>query len=335
MIEGPSVRSEMSYARLVTLTSLAMTRMTFRCLRRSSAAVLILASPACFADCPAGHKIAVGASRIELSFRNDAYSLSPAQICGWATKAAEAVAHYFGRFPVAEMKIVLEAADGDEVSGGTTYGQPGGGRPLIVIRLGRFAGQSTLDRDWVMTHEMVHLSVPEVPDSSHWLEEGIATYVEPIARAQLGQLGNERVWGDMFSDMPKGTPGQHDHGLDHTPTWGRTYWGGALFCLLADVEIRKRTENHKGLADALRGVLAAGGSIEHDWPVTRFIEVADKAVGVPVLSELYERMKDAPGPGQAELDALWKQLGVSAVGGQVRFDDKAPLAAIRRAISAG
>lgn len=298
------------------------------------ALVLMLVSPACFAACPADHRIAVGTSRIELSFKNDAYSLSPAQICGWASKSAEAVAHYYGRYPVAAVKVVLEPAEGDQVSGGTTYGQPGGGRPLIVIRLGRSATQATLDRDWVMTHEMVHLSVPEVPDSSHWLEEGIATYVEPIARAQLGQLGNDRVWGDMFADMPKGTPGQHDHGLDHTPTWGRTYWGGALFCLLVDVEIRKRTENRKGLEDALRGVLAAGGSIEQDWTVERFIEAADRATGVPVLGEMYERMKDAPGPGQAELDALWKQLGVSAADGHVRFDDHASLAAIRRAILA-
>ena len=39
-------------------------------------------------------------------------------------------------------------------------------------------------------------------------------------------------------------------GLDNTHTWGRTYWGGAMFCLLADVEIRRRTHNRRGLQDA-------------------------------------------------------------------------------------
>ena len=58
--------------------------------------------------------------------------------------------------------------------------------------------------------------------------------------------------------MPKGLPAAGDRGLDYTPTWGRTYWGGALFCLLADIDIRKRTSNRFGLQDALRAIVAAG-----------------------------------------------------------------------------
>ena len=62
----------------------------------------------------------------------------------------------------------------------------------------------------------------------------------------------------------------NDRGLDRTRTWGRTYWGGALFCLMADVEIRKQTGNRVGLQDALRTILSAGGSIDKK-------EVADRA----------------------------------------------------------
>ena len=43
----------------------------------------------------------------------------------------------------------------------------------------------------------------------------------------------------MVRDMPKGLPQAGDEGLDNTDTWGRKYWGGAMFCLFADVEIRK------------------------------------------------------------------------------------------------
>ena len=42
--------------------------------------------------------------------------------------------------------------------------------------------------------------------------------------------------------MPKGLPQAGDQGLDNTGTWGREYWGGAMFCLLADIEIRKATK---------------------------------------------------------------------------------------------
>ena len=72
----------------------------------------------------------------------------------------------------------------------------------------------------------------------HWIEEGISVYVEPIARVQAGQLSAERMWHDVVRDMPQGEPEADDKGLDHTPTWGRTYWGGALFCLVADVRVR-------------------------------------------------------------------------------------------------
>jgi hypothetical protein len=74
--------------------------------------------------------------------------------------------------------------------------------------------------------------------------------------------------------MPQGLPQAGDRGLDHTPTWGRTYWGGAIFYLLADVKIRKRTRNRVGLQQALQGILAAGGNHEQDWPIQRILSVA-------------------------------------------------------------
>ena len=85
-----------------------------------------------------------------------------------------------------------------------------------------------------MVHEMVHLAFPRVAKQHHWIEEGLATYIEPWARLGIGQLTEETVWKDLVEGLPKGLPGPEDKGLDRTPTWGRTYWGGALFCLLAD-----------------------------------------------------------------------------------------------------
>ena len=284
-------------------------------------------------DCANRANIQLAGARIRVAFDPADFALTAPQICIWIVQSAQAVAGYFGRFPVRAVRIVLKVADGDRVSGGTTYGDRDGGGPLIEVRVGRSADQAALDGDWVMTHEMVHLSVPSVPRNSHWLEEGIATYVEPVARAQLGALSVQKVWADMFHGMSKGTPALDDRGLDYTPTWGRTYWGGALFCLTADVEIRRRTGNRKGLQDALRGVLAAGGSIEQDWPVARVLAAGDSAVGVPVLSELYERMGAAPTPSVSELQTLWQRLGVYDDGGETRLAADSPLSAVREAIT--
>src|SRR5262249_14455584 len=156
----------------------------------------------------------------------------------------------------------------------------------------------------------------------HWIEEGIATYVEPLARVRAGTLAPGKVWSDMVRDMPQGLPEPGDRGLDNTHTWGRTYWGGALFCLLADVEIRKRTGNGKGLEDALRAINHAGGTIEADWPLEHALQIGDQAIGSGVMRELYQKMATAPMP--VDLPALWKQLGVERRGDSAVFDDKAP-----------
>ena len=51
---------------------------------------------------------------------------------------------------------------------------------------------------------MVHLAFPRVGERHAWIEEGLATYVEPIARAQLAALTSEDVCGRFVEGMPNG-----------------------------------------------------------------------------------------------------------------------------------
>lgn len=105
-----------------------------------------------------------------------------------------------------------------------------------------------------------------------------------------------------------------------------------MFCLLADVEIRKATGNRLGLQDAMRGVISAGGNHEQDWPIARVLATADQAIGVDVLTRLRNEM--GPKPVTPDLAGLWRDLGLRMRGGTLEFDDAAPLAAIRKAITA-
>jgi hypothetical protein len=105
-----------------------------------------------------------------------------------------------------------------------------------------------------------------------------------------------------------------------------------MFCLMADIQIRKATGNRLGLQDAMRGVLAAGGSHEVDWPIERILVAADRAVGVDVLTRLHNEWGQKP--VTPDLNALWRDLGLRNTGGSLEFDDTAPLAAIREAITA-
>jgi hypothetical protein len=133
-----------------------------------------------------------------------------------------------------------------------------------------------------------------------------------LTRVRAGYLTAEQMWLELVRDMPQGLPQAGDRGLDHTHTWARTYWGGPLFCLLADVEIRRQTINAKGLERALRGILDAGGDIRSEWNLENVLRAGDRAVGVSVLQRLYAKMKDKP--VSVDLAALWAQLGVQSAG---------------------
>lgn len=268
---------------------------------------------------------------VQVEFAPGELKVSHDQVLRWIHTAQKAVTHYYGRYPVPRVKIRVEARPGRSGNAsGTTYGGDDGA--FIRMGIGSEVGNDEMQADWVMTHEMVHLAFPRVAENQHWIEEGLATYVEPVARAQIGDLSVDYLWQETIEGMPKGLPQSGDEGLDNTTTWGRTYWGGAMFCLLADVEIRERTHNRYGLQDALRGILAAGGNIDTEWPLIKVLVTADKAVGVSVLGDLYTQMRDKP--VDPDLPALWKKLGVALVDGKVVYDDKAPDAAIRKSITA-
>jgi hypothetical protein len=275
----------------------------------------------------------IGGSSIQLDFGPGTIDLPPDRIVQWVENAARSVTVYYGGFPVPRDRILVEFAAGSRgVGHGTTWGGVGGFPAFTRVRIGEHTTQQDLDDDWMMTHELLHTGFPSMADEHHWIEEGLAVYVEPIARVQNGLLRPEKIWGDMAHDMPQGDPKSFDHGLDHTHTWGRTYWGGAQFCLLADVTIRKQTHNRKGLQDALRAIVAAGGTIDKDWPIEKAFAIGDQATGTNVLTELYGKMRDKP--DTVDLDALWKELGVELTPDGIRLNDKAPFAEIRKAITA-
>jgi len=274
----------------------------------------------------------IGGAALQVDFAAGALDLTPAQILPWLQRAAQAVTVYYGHFPVPRARIlIVPIADRGGILQGTTWGDMRGWPGFTRIRLGQHTTVQDLTEDWTMTHELVHMAFPSLPDDQHWMEEGLATYIEPIARVQTGELSANQVWRDMMDGMPKGEPEPGDQGMDRTHTWGRTYWGGALFCLVAEVNIRSQTDNRKGLQDALRAIVAAGGTIDHDWPLMKALEIGDKATGTKVLVEQYKQWSQSPSP--VDLPKLWKDLGISPGQAGAEFNPNAPLAQIRNAIT--
>ena len=273
--------------------------------------------------------LVVGGARLSVAIEGTEPSLPRVVYEAWVQKSAQMIADYYGgTLPVPGLEITL-VTNG---RGAVGYGHHRQGR-WITVHCGRRTKQSSLDGDWVMVHEMLHATFPNLPDRHRWMQEGLSTYLEKVVRARAGDIDAQNVWRRLCGSMHYGRPRMGDRGLDRTHTWGRTYWGGALFWMVADVELRRATGNDKSLRDALLYIAQQGGNAREVWDTGVVCEQADAGTGTTVVSQLYEAMARAP--GDVDLDALWAELGVVRYGdGSVDFDDRAPLAAIRRAITA-
>lgn len=273
-----------------------------------------------------------GAARVEVAIAPDGLSLSEADVVTWVKTAVDAIAAYLGRFPVDRTLVAVLGSK----HGGSTRGLTlGDGGPAVLVRAGEGVTAATAVRDdWVMTHELLHVVMPSLSREHMWMSEGIPTYVEPIARTRARIITPEKFWGDLVEGLPQGLPESGDEGLERTHTWGRTYWGGALFCLMADVTLRERTGGARSFDDVLRAVVATGADVEVRWDIERLLRVGDEATGTTTLRDLYRTL--ALAPGTVDLGALWSRLGVRGSQGStsaVVFDDAAPLAWVRRGIA--
>jgi hypothetical protein len=288
-------------------------------------------------------RVAVRGGLIHASIGLDggALALTPEALDSALSTAGRVLADYFGRFPVRDLAVIVVPVAGSEVLGM----QLGNGGASILLFLGREVTDISPEHDWVLVHEMFHLGLPTLARRHLWLAEGLATYQEPLARARAGFIDERQLWREFLSGMPKGLPGPGAGGLDGSRSWGRTYWGGALFCLLADLTIRRRSAQRFSLDDALRGIWSAGGDTSVRWSAAQTFAVGDRASGGSTLSELYREHADAAVP--VDLDAIFARLGVrwrdgkggeaeagDAEGRELVFDDAAEWAGLRRALSA-
>jgi hypothetical protein len=294
----------------------------------ADATTLSVAPYAAFGPMRMRHVAVVEGATVEVAIAPASYRVGDDDLVAWAAHSARTMARFLGCFPLERVMLLVVPSRGDTVRHGETMGDGGAS---IVVEVGEHASRAALDGDWVLPHEMAHLAVPSVSRRHHWIEEGLAVYVQPIARARAGELSAEQVWREFASGMPKGALARGDRGLDGTPDWARTYWGGATFCLVADLEIRRRTGNRLGLEDALRGVLASGGSVAQIWDFDRLLDTADAAVGTAVLRPMHDEM--ARTPWSVDLPRLFDDLGIVVHDGDVTLVDDAPLAAARRSIT--
>lgn len=252
-----------------------------------------------------------------------------AEILDWVRRTVEAEANYWQGFTAKQMLIgLVPVATRSGVGFGRTV--PGGGA-TIMVEIGKDVERRRLFNDWVLVHEIVHTGMPFIRGRGTWLMEGAATYVEPIIRARAGWKTEEEVWKEWIDHMPQGIAA-FSNSLANA-SGRQNYWAGATFMLMADIGLRRATEGAKGLEDCLGGVLWGGLDATQRASVEEFAQACDRATGTTVMSGLVDRhyIKEQP----VDLAALWRELGISVVGGRIVTDDGAPAAQWRKLIVMG
>jgi len=274
----------------------------------------------------------VPGATLDVVLLGEPLAMGDAETVGWVKSAAGCVAGLFGRFPVDATVFVVPARRGDGVVFGRVFSLAGAS---VVLLFGTDAKPASMHTDWVAVHELFHLGTPSFVGEAHWLEEGLATYYEPILRERAGWIPEADLWRHFAQSMPRGLRKEGDPpALDDRDDIDSTYWGGALFAMVADVRIREATGGARSLDDVLRAALVELGDATHAARLEDFVRVGDAATGTHVLADLVAH--DAVAGEPIDLEGLWRELGVVVTpGGDVALKDDALQAAARKGIAAG
>jgi hypothetical protein len=271
---------------------------------------------------------------LEAVVLNAPFALDDEGVERWLMRAIDVSSMLDGRFPTERAQIIIIPAgpSSDPVQFGAVAR---GGSGSVMLFASSEATQQALESDWVLPHELSHLYLPFVMREDAWLPEGLATYYQEVLRARAGVLEERVILQDvvraMASASRQGTGRslrEESAAMHHTYAFRAVYWAGAAFWLLADVALREQSRGERSLdwiLTRLRGspprksVLSADELLAH----------MDALAGGQTLTKLAAAVLGQPFP---EYLPTLARLGIQVNGSQVTLDDRAELAALRRAI---
>jgi hypothetical protein len=270
-------------------------------------------------------------ARFDVELLGPQLQMGDAAAVDWVKGAATCISGLFGRFPVDATVFVVPIAGAHEVVFGRVMSLGGAS---VVLLFGDEAGPSDMHDDWVVVHELFHLGCPSFVGEGHWLEEGLATYYEPVLRERAGWMSEADLWLHFVREMPRGLRREGEPAnIEERDDIDSTYWGGALFVFLADVELRAATASARSMDDVVRTVLAVYGDATRRARLADVLRTGDETTGMHVLANLYDRW--AVHGQNIDLEGLWQKMGILVKDGRIVLDDRAPLASVRKAIAAG
>jgi len=295
---------------------------------------------AVFGDFQQGNVSVPGADlRIALPSTNSRVDLQP--LLPWFEATANSIVGAYGTFPNANANVLLLPVgnQGWDKDSAVSFGRViRDGGETIELMINEHQPVAKYYTEWTPVHEFSHLMLPYLNREQRWISEGFAQYYQNVFLARTGQHSAEDAWQKIYAGLERGresAPGMSPNAAARAPlrdTRMKVYWSGASLALMADVEIRRRSDGNESLDSVLGQLQRCCLPSSYGWSGMELFRRLDSFLDEPLFVDLYRKYADANAFPDAR--PVLSELGISELNGRVTFDPTAELSDIRQAITA-
>jgi hypothetical protein len=284
----------------------------------------------------------VAGARLRIDLLRAATDYDTAAMIEWIRDTVSNIELAYGRFPNPAARIVVvptSAWPWRDDSPGVLFGRVvRDGGETVELLIDPRQPMTSYYRDWTATHELSHLMLPYLQSEQRWVSEGFAQYYQNVLLARAGRYTQQYAWQKLHDGLRRGresvpnlSPNQAASG-DERSSRMKIYWSGAALALLADVELRRRSQGNESLDTVLDQFQRCCLPSKRSWSGRELFTKFDSFLQKPLFMDLYRQYADVP--GFPDVRPVLERLGVVVEGGEVRFRSDAELAEIRATLTA-
>ncbi len=263
-----------------------------------------------------------------------------ADVLEWLRETVRNITLAYGRFPNPDARIVLFTAASRwwRSDSAVHFGRVvrDGGETIELLIDPSQPIESFL-LDWTATHEFSHLMMPYVSHKQRWISEGFAQYYQNLLLARAGRYSQQSAWQKLYDGLQRGresapalSPNEAAAGESRN-TRMKVYWSGAALALIADVELRRRSNGEESLDDVLDRFQRCCLPSRRTWTGLDLFRQFDRLIDEPLFVDLYRDYANTA--GFPEFRPLMARLGVLLDGDEIRLIENSDFAEIRATLT--
>lgn len=286
-------------------------------------------------------EIKIPGTVLRVSLLNGSEPMNNDAIIDWIRATATDVSLAYGRFPNPSPQVVVIPVGKGRSNGRSAV--PFGrvirdGGETVELFVDQTQPLSALLSDWTATHEFSHMMVPYIHREQRWISEGFAQYYQNVLLTRSGAYDEGYAWQKLFEGYERGRLSRPELSPNGAAAGGvrnglmKIYWSGAALALMADVELRRRSNGRESLDSVLEQFQACCLPSKRAWTGGEFFARLDSFIDEPVFMPLYRRYADTA--GFPDIRETFARLGLHISDGQVRLKRQAEYSDIRAAITA-